>query len=254
MEIIAITQARTGSTRLPAKIFREIQGESLLRIHLRRLQRSKILRTIVVATTNQPEDIKVCDAASELQLPFYRGSTEDVLDRFYQAAKPYSPDYVVRVTSDCPLIDAELVDAVIKHTLTNQADYGSNVLKETFPDGQDVEVCSFSTLRAAWEQATLPSDREHVTPFIRNNSDFNGGKLFKAVNYAAEQNYGGVRMTVDELADFEVINALVRSLGTDRTWKEYADYLISQPDIAGNNSHIVRNEGYQKSINKDQLK
>ena len=251
MRIIAITQARSGSTRLPEKIFLEIGRQSLLDIHVERIKRSALTDRFIIATTNREEDLRVCLAAERLNVPSFRGSEDDVLDRFYNACKNEDANYIVRVTSDCPLIDPDVVDSVIDATIAARADYGSNVLEETFPDGQDVEVFTFDALEKAWREATLRSDREHVTPYIRRNCDLNGGAMFKGINVKADSDYSDIRMTVDEAADFEVIKDLISKLGTDKGWKEYASYIRSNQSIAQRNAHITRNEGYIKSVKND---
>src|SRR5690606_16642750 len=129
-------------------------------------------------------------------------------------------------------------------------DYCSNVIDEGFPDGQDVEVFKFSALEKAWNNASLKSDREHVTSYIRNNSDAKGGSIFKAMNFPAYYGYGDIRMTVDELRDFELIVTLVRALGKDKTWLEYTNYII-QHELSYINNGIIRNEGYLNSLKKD---
>ena len=249
MKILAITQARTGSTRLPNKVLKEIAGKSLLQIHLERVRKSSLITKIIVATTTSPEDIKICDVAEKLGIEWYRGSEDDVLDRFYQASKNYNPDYVVRVTSDCPLLDPELIDSVISLIFDSQADYCSNVLIESFPDGQDVEVFTSKALEKAWKEALLRSEREHVTPYIYKNADFKGGRIFKALNYSTGEKKGHIRLTVDEPVDFEIVKVLVENLGTERSWKDYVKYL-SDHNI-DKNTYIKRNEGYTKSLNKD---
>jgi spore coat polysaccharide biosynthesis protein SpsF (cytidylyltransferase family) len=178
------------------------------------------------------------------------GSETDVLDRFYQAVKDKKADWVVRVTSDCPLIDPILVDNVINFVQKNNIDYGANILIENYPDGQDVEVFKFSALEAAWNNANLLSEREHVTPYIRNNSDFKGGNLFTAINYKCDFDYSKIRMTVDEIKDFELISILINELGTDKTWMQYTNYII-QKDLGKINKNIIRNEGLLKSLKND---
>ena len=251
MKTLLITQARLGSTRLPGKVLKEVSGKTLLQIHLDRLSKSKEVDRIVVATTDKPEDDQIKSLVEKLGYPVYRGSENDVLDRFYQAAKPHSPEWVIRVTSDCPLIDASLVDEVIRFTKANHAEYGSNTLVENYPDGQDVEVFSFKALESAWNEAVLSSDREHVTPYIRKNSSLMGGTKFKSINYPSSENYSHIRMTVDEPRDFELIRRIVEEKGIDKTWKEYTDYIIGSK-MTAINSDIIRNEGYLKSIRKDQ--
>jgi len=174
----------------------------------------------------------------------------NVLDRFYKAALPHMPDYVVRVTSDCPLLDAELIDSVITFTVKEKADYGANVMVEEYPDGQDIEVFSFKALEQAWKEAKLRSDREHVTPFIRNNSNLKGGRFFKAVHYKCNSNYNHIRMTVDEPKDLDAIKLLVSKLGTRASWQEYTQYIINNSKEF-DNQDILRNEGYLHSLISD---
>lgn len=250
MRVVAITQARIGSSRLPGKVLLEVGEDTLLGLHLKRLSKSKKLDKIIVATTNEKDSDKICDIAAKYSLGCFKGSLEDVLDRYYQAALRFNPDYVVRVTSDCPLLDPELVDSVVEKAVEGDFDYYSNILTEDFPDGQDIEVFKMGALKAAWKKAKKKSEREHVTPYIRENSDFNGGEMFKAGDYPAPKNYNHVRMTVDELPDLEVIRWLVAELGSDRKWEHYADYMIQNPSKL-KNAGIIRNEGFIKSKNQD---
>lgn len=247
---ILITQARTGSSRLPNKVLKEIKGKSLLQIHLDRLKKCKSVSEIIVATTTNSEDQIIFDKAIEWGFSASRGSESDVLDRFYQSVKDKQADWIVRVTSDCPLIDPVLVDQVIDFVQVNNKDYGSNTLIENFPDGQDIEVFKFSALEAAWNDAKLVSEREHVTPYIKNNSDFKGGAFFLAINYPCDFDFSKIRMTVDETRDFELISVLVNDLGIDKTWLEYTNYII-QHDLVKINGTITRNEGLLKSLKND---
>lgn len=247
---IIVTQARIGSSRFPEKVLQTLGDSTLLGVHLERLKKSKMASQIIVATTHENKSDQIINIAHQAGVEAFQGSTDDVLDRFYQATVKYSPDYVVRVTSDCPLIDADLIDEVIKMTLENNLDYCSNALIENFPDGQDVEVFTFEALEEAWRTATLLSDREHVTPFIRKNTDFNQGELFKAMNYPAPDNFNQVRMTVDEPADLETVAVLIEHLGADKDWNIYTDYILNHGQEL-KNQNIIRNEGYLKSLNKD---
>lgn len=247
---ILITQARSGSTRLPGKVLKEINGKSLLQIHLDRLKKCKSVSEIIVATTTNSEDQIIFDKAIDWGFSAYKGSESDVLDRFYQSVMDKKADWIVRVTSDCPLIDPVLVDKVIDFVRNNNKDYGANILVENFPDGQDIEVFKFSALESAWKNAKLVSEREHVTPYIRNNSDFKGGSIFSAINYPCDFDYSKIRMTVDESRDFELISILINNLGTDKTWLEYTNYII-QKDLVKINDSIIRNEGLLKSLKND---
>jgi len=250
IKTILITQARTGSTRLPGKVLKEIGGKSLLQIHLERLKKCTKVSEIIVATTTDESDSIIFDKAIQWGYSASRGSESDVLDRFYQAVKLKNADWIVRVTSDCPLIDPVLVDKVIDFVQKNDKDYGSNGLVEHFPDGQDVEVFKFSALEKAWKNAKLLSEREHVTPFIRNNSDYNGGNLFTAINYPCEFDFSKIRMTVDEKSDFELIQILINNLGIEKTWMDYVNYIIDK-DLIKINDTIIRNEGLIKSLKND---
>ena len=156
----------------------------------------------------------------------------------------------MRVTSDCPLIDPKLVDDVIAFTIKNNNDYVTNTLIENFPDGQDIEVFKYTALKKAWKNAILNSEREHVTPYIRKNSDFNGGNLFTSLNYDCQSDFSKIRMTVDEIRDFELITLLINDLGTEKSWLEYTNYII-QEDLVKINNKIIRNEGLLKSLKND---
>ena len=240
---LLVTQARSGSTRLPGKILKEIGGKSLLQIHLERLSKCTKVSEIIVATTDKNQDLIIFDKVSEWGFKVSRGSELDVLDRFYQAVKNEDADWIVRVTSDCPLLDPKLVDQVITFVQKNNMDYGSNVLIEHFPDGQDIEVFKFSALQSAWENAELSFEREHVTPYIKTNSNFNNQKMFSSINYDGENDFGYIRMTVDELEDFQALETLINELGQDRCWLDYANYIINNPNKFSNQK-ITRNEGF----------
>ena len=250
LRTVLITQARTGSTRLPGKVLMEVNGTSLLRIHLDRLKKSKKVDKIIVATTHCVEDNIIEKLATEWGYEVFRGSENDVLDRFYQAVKNIKPIWVVRVTSDCPLIDPILVDKIIEVTELESKDYGSNVIDETFPDGQDVEVFKFSALETAWKNAKKDSEREHVTPYIRNNSNYKGENIFSSLSYKNNIDYSKIRITVDEANDFELINKVINELGFNKSWLEYTEYIINNKLIEINGK-IIRNEGYLKSLKND---
>jgi len=250
MKVLLITQARIGSTRLPGKVLLSIGEETLLSVHLKRLMKCNTINQIVVATTFEDGVDRLVDVCKESEIDYYQGSIEDVLDRFYQASIQYRPDWVVRVTSDCPLLDSRVVDQVVRKAIETNVDYCANIITEDFPDGQDVEVFKFSALQRAWKEATLKSEREHVTPYIRKNSDLKGGELFTAHDVKCHLNFNSIRMTVDEKADLIAIRRLIEALGITSTWEEYVEYIITHTDSIGN-TDIVRNEGYQKSLTKD---
>lgn len=250
VKTVLVTQARMGSTRLPGKVLMEVNNTPLLKIHLDRLCESKNVDKIIVATSCNSEDNIIEKFATDWGFEVFRGSENDVLDRFYQAVKKINPLWVVRVTSDCPLIDPKLVDKVIEFTKSNNMDYGSNVLDETFPDGQDIEVFKYTALETAWNSAIKESEREHVTPYIRNNSNIKGGNIFSAISYKNNIDYSKIRITVDEPRDFELINKVITDLGFNKGWLEYTEYIINNK-LLEINGDIIRNEGYLKSLKND---
>ena len=250
LKTVLVTQARSGSSRLPGKVLKEVTGKSLLQIHLERLQKCKKVSEIIVATTVKEEDSIIYNQALKWGFSTSRGSELDVLDRFYQAVKDKKADWIVRVTSDCPLLDPVLVDEVITFVQENEVDYGSNGLTEHFPDGQDVEVFKFSALEIAWKNAKLQSEREHVTPYIRNNADGKGDDIFTTINYPCQNDYSKIRMTVDEPRDFDLIEFLINKLGIEKSWLEYTNYIIDH-DLTKMNNKIIRNEGLLKSLKND---
>jgi glutamate-1-semialdehyde 2,1-aminomutase len=252
MEIIAVTQARLGSTRLPNKIFKKVGGLTLLEVHVKRILASRLIDNLLVATTIAESDKAIVELSEKMGVLSFQGSESDVLDRFYQAVKGKQPDYVVRLTSDCPLIDPALIDTLIQHAVDNDLDYCSNTLDPKYPDGQDIEVFKFSALEKAWKAAKLRSEREHVTPYIKKNSTYNGGTIFKSANYEQEDDFSALRMTVDEQKDFDLIVKLTNQLGFDKDWKEYALYLENNPAIQKINEGIGRDEGYQASLDSDE--
>lgn len=249
--ITLITQARTGSTRLPQKVLLTINKKELLKIHLDRLANSKLVSHIVVATTDHINDDVIFDKCNEWGYHVVRGSENDVLDRYHKASLEYPSDYIVRVTSDCPLIDPKLVDQVIQFTIDNKLDYCSNTLIEHYPDGQDIEVFTSDALQKAWENAKLASEREHVTPYIKLNSTFYDKYEFVSANYNSPADYNSIRMTVDEKLDFDLIQTVIENLGITSSWQEYTDYIITN-NLQKINNNIIRNEGYLKSVAKDE--
>ena len=192
MKVIALVQARLGSVRLPEKVLRQIADKPLIELLLTRLSCSTEIDQIVVATSEEPLDNKLQLFVESLGFQCSRGSEKDVLKRFYESAKSFNADIVVRITGDCPLIDARLVDQCIQGFKDANVDYFSNIDPTTFPDGLDVEVMSFIALERAHLEAVSSLDREHVTTYIRNTDSF----LKSSIQYS--QDLSNVRLTVDE--------------------------------------------------------
>jgi glutamate-1-semialdehyde 2,1-aminomutase/spore coat polysaccharide biosynthesis protein SpsF len=251
-QIIIVTQARTGSTRFPEKVLKEISGVSLLEIHLSRLKKSKFANNLLVATTRKPEDERIIKLCRRLSVEVFTGSEENVLDRYWQSVKDKPHHYIVRVTSDCPLIDPNLIDEMIKKMISLEVDYLSNTLRDTFPDGQDIEIFTKTALNKAHKLSKLKSHKEHVTLFIKENSDYvNNGKLFTASSFERDfDNISNIRMTVDEQEDFIVIKKLIDSLGREANYEVYSKYYLEKK-LNLINAMIGRNEGLTKSLNNE---
>lgn len=245
VKILGITQARVGSSRLPGKVLMTISGKSLLYYHLMRLSKSTMVSKWIVATTNESESKQIIEIADSLGISSFIGDLENVLNRFYEAAKCDFPDYVVRVTSDCPLVDPLVIDHLISYTLQNNLNYC--MTSDSYPDGFDVEVFKFSELLEANNNATLISDKEHVTPYIKrkpiNSLDIN--------KFPCKGDFKQLRLTVDELSDFKTIEILLERLGPNHSWYVYADFIVNNYSLF-TNQKIIRNEGYLKSILKNE--
>jgi len=247
--ILAILQARLSSTRLPGKVLKPILGVPMLLRQVERVRRARCIERLVLATSDDPSDDAIGKLCHENDIECFRGSLNDVLDRFYQAAKDKNPDYVIRLTGDCPLIDPDIIDRVVRHGVAGEFDYASNTIKPTFPDGLDVEVFRFVCLEAAWHEAALPSQREHVTPFIHQQPG-----RFKIGNYAGARNLPHLRWTVDEALDFELIRQIYESLYPAKPDFDTDDILAlldRRPELKTLNTAYARNEGYQRSLAKD---
>lgn len=239
MKVLAIVQARMGSTRFPNKVMQPIQGVPMIELLFRRLSRASRVDRVVLATSASPQNRPLADHLRALGYDVYQGSEHDVLDRYYQAARPFGPDTVVRITGDCPLVDPHLVDRIIEAYEAAGVDYYSNVAPPTFPDGLDTEVFSFRALERAAAEATAPAAREHVTPFIRESG------LFTTGNFAHDTDCSKERWTVDEPSDLDVVAGIFAYFHprTDFEWLEVMALRRSHPAIFEPNRQLTRNEG-----------
>ena len=239
MKIVALVQARMGSTRLPNKVMKPIGGIPMIELLLTRLSQAKELDQIVVATSVDERNQPLVEHARKLGYACEQGSEGDVLDRFVQAARAFHADVVVRITGDCPLVDPELVDEVIRRFKTAGVDYFSNTNPPTYPDGLDIEVCSFNVLEQASQETSKPFDREHVTPYLREHG------RFKTASMQHIEDLSALRWTVDEPADFTVIEKVFQYFHprTEFSWLEVLNLQQQQPDIFNINQHLIRNEG-----------
>jgi spore coat polysaccharide biosynthesis protein SpsF len=248
--ILGILQARASSRRLPGKVLKPILGRPMLERQIERLRRSKRMDKLVVATSSDASDDPIAGLCESLAIDCFRGSLDDVLDRFYQAARRHAPRAVVRLTGDCPLADPDVIDTLIEVHVRNGYDYTANVLPpRQIPDGLDVEVVALPCLEVAWREATLPSEREHVTPFIYNHPE-----RFRFERQEQARDLSHLRWVVDEPEDFAFISTVYEALYPANPTFTTADILAlleSRPDIAAMMGHAPTNEGYQRSLAAD---
>ena len=249
MNIGAIIQARMGSTRLPGKILTKIADKPMLWHVIQRTAESSLMNKIIIATTTNSADDCIVDFANSFDILFFRGSEGDVLDRFYRTAKSFCIDAIVRITPDCPLIDPKIVDKVIKRFLIGNLDYISNVHPPTYPDGLDVEVFSFETLKKVWKEAKKASEREHVTPYILNHH-----RMFRISNIENEVDLSYMRWTVDEERDLKFVKEIYKRLYKNNKifyMTNILNLLKKEPELSRINEGILRNEGYAKSLREE---
>ena len=239
MKVVAIIQARMGSTRLPNKVMMEINHIPIIELLINRLSNSKRINQIVLATSDNENNIPLVRHVKSLGYEVFAGSEGDVLGRYYHAAKSYKADVVVRITGDCPLIDSIIVDEVIDGFVDSNSDYASNREPPTYPDGLDVEVVSIEVLQDAHKKAKENFQREHVTPYIINSEVYKKFYLKNTKDLSAE------RWTIDEPEDFTVIQNIFNFFHPikDFSWKEVMQVRESNPELFANNQHLIRNKG-----------
>ena len=249
MKFLVIIQARCGSTRLPAKVLKDIEGKTALERMLDRVSRSEKIDEVMIATTINREDIPIVQLVSSLGYRVFAGSSGDVLDRYYQAARLLKPEYVIRLTADCPLFDWRLLDEAIGELKDESDDLCSYT--ETFPDGEDLEIVRFSALEEMWKNAHLASEREHVTLYVKNHPE-----IYKLQNYECKLgNLNAERWTLDEPKDLEMIRAVYKHFSprTDFSMEEIYEFLQAHPEIRELNQSYIRNEGLLKSLKEDKV-
>jgi len=243
MKVVAIIQARMGSTRLPGKVLMDLAGEPMLARVVDRCRRAVTLHETVVATTTQPADEAIARLCTERGWPCFRGNENDVLDRYVQAAKAYSADVIVRVTSDCPLIEPAIIDRTVGEFLKRQPnkDYACNFrpavpFASTFPLGLDVEVISRDALNRVWQEDRNPAWREHVTEYLLHHPD-----QFRVHEVANDKDYSHLRWTVDEKKDLAFVRRVYEHFGHDRfSWREVLDVLAEHPDWSDINADVKK--------------
>jgi glutamate-1-semialdehyde 2,1-aminomutase len=239
MKIVALVQARMGSTRLPGKVLKPIVNKPMIELLLTRLSQSNELNEIVVAASEEAQNDKLQSVVESLGYQCTRGSEKDVLNRFYESAKSLKADVVVRITGDCPLIDSTLVDECIQGYQNSKVDYFSNVDPATYPDGLDIEVMSFKSIQRANNETDSEFDREHVTPYIRNSDSFSKASMSHTEDLSSQ------RWSVDEPEDLVVVTNIFEHFSPDILfdWKQVLELRKLQPVLFTENQLIKNNEG-----------
>jgi spore coat polysaccharide biosynthesis protein SpsF len=247
MSVVCIMQARTGSTRLPEKVLKKIKNKTILEHDIDRVLKAKTVDELVIATTEKDEDNVIVDIAKNCSVGYYRGSEDNVLSRYYFAAKKYDAEIVIRITSDCPLIDPQIIDDMVNEFLklrkNENIDYLSNKVKMTFPRGLDVEVFTFDALEKTFLEATQKFEKEHVTPYIYLNP-----KKFKIKNYENDTDYSMFRWTLDTEEDFLFIKKIYDHLYNENKmflFRDVLKYVQENPEISKLNEHVR-----QKDLNE----
>jgi spore coat polysaccharide biosynthesis protein SpsF len=237
MKIAAIIQARMGSTRLPGKIMLDLGGETVLARVVRRLRRARLIGEIVVATTHSESDQAIVRECQRLQVRVFRGQGDDVLDRYYQAAQKLRVEAIVRITSDCPLIDPEITDNTIRSFLNRRPDYASNALQRTYPRGLDTEIMTSDALGRAWRNARMPYQRAHVTPYIYENPN-----EFDILRVTGDDDQSSHRWTLDTAEDLAFIRAVYCRMGNedDFSWRDILLLLNREPELVELNCNVMQ--------------
>ena len=247
--MLAIIQARFSSTRLPGKVMKPLVGRPMIERQVERVCRAKSVQRVILATSDRASDDVLARLCEDMDVGCFRGSLEDVLDRYYRAVLQFGAESVVRLTGDCPLVDPDVIDRAVDVYMQQRADYVSNTIVPTYPDGLDVEVLSVRALECAWREAALPSEREHVTPFIYKHPD-----RFRLAELRGNPNLSTLRWTVDAPEDFEFVRRVYEALypaNPEFRLRDILALLEREPSLQELNAGHRRNEGYQKSLTQD---
>lgn len=245
--ISAIIQARMGSSRLPGKMLEQIEGKSVLGHVISRLKSCRYIDNITLATTDLEQDKALLEEARNYNIEAFPGNEKDVLDRYYQCAKKIGSKAIVRITGDCPFLDSKIVDEIILKFLNYDSDYSSNVRPRSFPDGIVAEVFSFEALEEAWTNAKLPSEREHVTPYIWKSPE-----KFKIVNVENDTDLSELRITLDHKEDLILLKKIGEAMrGRDYTLKNILSILKKNEGWTQINSAHKLDEGYDKTVKEE---
>ena len=250
MNILALLMARMLSSRFPGKALKPILGRPMIELQLERLRRARGFDTLVLATSTDPSDDPLAAFAAKASLACFRGALDDVADRIYRAAETHAPRHILRIGADCPFLNGDHLGALVDLHLAENNDWTNTYLEDSWPDGMDAEIYSFPCLDRVWREAKLPSEREHVAPFIENRRD-----QFRIGVLRAPQDYSHLRWTVDYPEDYEVVRRVFAALypaNPDFGFRDILDFFARHPEVAALNRRFARNEGRMKSQQADE--
>lgn len=255
MKYLAMIQARCGSMRLPNKVLKDLCGKPQLQRVIERVAKSKYVDEVMVVTSIEKSNLPILRLCANIGIRVGVGAEDDVLDRYYQTAKLLRPEYVIRITGDCPCIDYGIIDdMILRVNSSHEIDYCSNTITEDMADGLDVEIIKFAALEKSWKEAEHSFEREHVTQYILRHPE-----IFHIMDYVSPIGYFGEhRWTVDEPEDFAVVEKIYEHFlnemnQEDFTYRDILDFLNSHPEIRRINQNYQRNEGLKKSIEEDYI-
>ena len=254
--VIAIIQARMNSERLPGKVLKLINGRTFIELIIRRLERSNLIDDIVFALPDNQSSHPIISLLKSININYHLGDEHNLVSRYLEAAKAHNADYIIRITADCPFVDPDIIDNMIKKILSNKLDFITNVFPPSWPDGLDITIFSIKTLLKTNKYASLNSDKEHVVPWMWKNSNLKNKNMLKAFNHIAPMDMRKYRWTLDTKEDYDFFNKTAKKLSWDMlvemTWEGFIDFYKNNHNLSLINKKNKRDEGYKISLDKDQ--
>ena len=250
MKVLAIIQARMSSSRLPGKVLKKIEKKTMLEHVAERVMAARLVDEVVIATTINKSDLKIVEACAKKGIRIFTGSENDVLERYYQAARLYGAEHILRITADCPMIDPTIIDRVVAKHLRTKADYTGNTVVDSYPDGYDCEIASFDALEKSHRKAVLLSEREHLTQYIKKRP-----KVFKIESVSRKDDLSKMRLTVDNREDLRLIRIIFNALYCKNkyfTLEDVLEFMATNSHLYKINGHIENNLGLKLSLQNDQ--
>ncbi len=257
VKVVAIVQARMNSKRLPGKVLKTLAGKSILELIYKRLKKSKLINEIIFALPDNNSSIPIVDFLVNKNINYTLGSENNLISRYWIAANTTKADYIVRITADCPFVEPTIIDFMLDKMLSSDIDLITNVIPPSWPDGLDINIFTYKTLKLAFKEAKLDSEREHVVPWMWNNSNLNNKNTLKAFNFLAPMDISQYRWTLDTEEDYNFFSLTAKKLSwknlVNMSWKDFLSFYNTNQEILLVNNKIHRDEGYKNSLEKDKI-